>query len=410
MSRQQAHTLLFLFVVAGLLSAVRASADGDQEVRVLLPCSTPAGPDTTVWQTVRWPVGRHRLLVDLPASFHLNRNTRFVHGGRSWTDGSRVVSMVGGSQYTCVPGSKDYPGCHECEQILGEVKLRLVSTYEQQSGEYVAAAVLDVDPSASVRLDGDGEALIARSSRPEDQVLFLRVLGSIRSDSRVARRGLLFLGGNRLDPPYVFTYVDGRLAVNGRALPDILPPLVPAADGELETRESVEAHLVALRDSLLAAGTGWARAQQFLTSRARAMPFVDTVAVAGRAPQPNSKADPLRVYVRWKWGFRNLYIHETTAYSMGSGSRNGADAWRQTDELFFRRAGRIRDRLEAGDVIFLMGGGSEVIVSGSNRGKVLEDIEQLKVDGSHLPSWMPSALRAQLLRPLVLRKMAPQDL
>ena len=96
-----------------------------------------------------------------------------------------------------------------------------------------------------------------------------------------AARGILFLGGTRLDPPYALAYHDGKLAVNGFGFAPQPPPVIPPSSPE--GAALIAAHN--LRDAVMAEGhsNGWSD-ERILTewgNRARKLPHIGSVNVSG---------------------------------------------------------------------------------------------------------------------------------
>ncbi len=356
------------------------------EASMFRPCHIPTGIDTAGWVTIRLYGDGRRILYQLPPSFHEDHSIHFTEGGVAWTDGRRRLTWSH-SNYTCVPDAA-FRDCAECYDSLAGTLFRVDTAYQTFDSLYCVYAGQE---NFGTRLGL--HALMCTSPYSADQNLFLTIVRTMRDDSRVARRGHLFMGGHRFAAPYVITSVEDRLVINGYMLPDVGPPSErpPDTSAELETRRSIKAGLRSYRDSLLASGMNWPRAKEFVLSRAREFPQVRS---AGEVWGD-------RVQVVWGSGFQYLSISKRTGlYESG-----GKGSWEQYQRLIADRLDHLQSLLEKDDLLFLLGGGSEFVVESGrgdraveiaeriSRGEALEE-DQAKV--------LPEYVRAQLLRPLEL--------
>ena len=232
----------FLVIALLLYSDVQAhSITGN----VLPACHVPPAADTTGWQTVRLGASGHYLLCQVPPGFRRDAN------GPSWRDGSR--RLVTGAKYICLPGSRT-PECHECVDTLAGFPMAITTSHDTVDSLYhIALTPIDTRPDRR----GDAERGLHFSTPDRgDQSLLLAALRTMREESWVVPHGTLVMGGNILEPPYVLTRAGERLTINGYQLPDLVPPSTrpPATHAELEARRTIEARLIALRDSLKAHG------------------------------------------------------------------------------------------------------------------------------------------------------------
>lgn len=354
---------------------------------VMPPCFAPADVDTSGWKTIRWYSDARRFTLRLPPTFREDSTVRFSHGARAWVAGKRRLFEHNGmgAGFVCWPGD-GFVGCSECQDTLAGIGFTLVSSFSVRDSLYNLAAV------HGPRSSGWFSEFTATSPDPEDQRTFLAVFRSLREVSWVATRGTLFLGGHRLEPPYVFTEADGRIAVGGLTLPDVLPPRVPAPNAELETRRAIRKSLLDLRDSLRAAGVDWRGARGVLSSRAMTSTLVDTVVQSNRTLQ-----------VRWPWGYRFFEIYE----GGGSSQFGSAGAFEQTEDAALARLEYLERTLDEGGVLFLLGGGAEYVVGSAKAGPTLEAVNRL-LNGEELTGTqgglIPEDVRAQLRSPLILER------
>jgi len=203
--------------------------------------------------------------------------------------------------------------------------------------------------------------------------------------SVVTSKGALYLGGNRMSPPYELSYVDGRFAVNGFALPLAEPPRTPPPKYSAEERAQIALGQRAgdLIDSLRAEGVSPVRQGEILRSMGNASPLVDSAAVTSRA-------------VTWWFHGRGRYLPRRLQFEL-------AGKWyppahpvtreqRELDELE-----HTRNLLEQGATIFILDSGSRVVAI-EDPGKLVARALAGKLPGSRLEAELRSPIPLERVR------------
>jgi hypothetical protein len=197
-------------------------------------------------------------------------------------------------------------------------------------------------------------------------------------------RGALFLGGNRMSPPYELSYVGGRFAVNGFALPPPKPPAPFRIHYSAEERAEIAfgQRVGDVLDSLRAAGVSPGGQGEFLRSMCIASPLVDSVAVTSRAVA-------LQFHGGGRYFPRRLEVE--LAGKWCPPAHPFTRAQRESVELE-----QTRDLLEEGCTIFILNSGSRV--------EAIEDPDKMvaRALAGKLPG---STLEAELRSPVPLERV-----
>ena len=394
------HFSLAVLLLA-TLSASLATASPDafrNPGQVLPPCGPSTTIDTTGWRDVIQTSSRdsRRFHFKMPSTFEPDSSVRFQHGGIAWRDLTRRIMWYNGGGDGC---TLDEPGtvCAQCVDSLAGFAFELVSHYLYFDQVHRISAERYFDTASPF---GWSEVLVGTSPDSSDQALLLTVIRSLQEEVRVATRGTLFIGGRQIHPPYAIKTANGRVVINGYYLPDALPsPALPSnANAELETRRAIELSLVATRDSLLRAGRPWDLVSAAMNRQVEGNPLIAEVRTDLREHSTE------RFVVVWKWGYQRLAIPEKTgAYTSGT----GGSSWEETYAAMSARLDYIRAVLNAGDVLFLLGGGSEHVIPHPEREATLEGVQRAisgKSPSKRDEKLLPRPVRMQLRKPTDLAR------
>ena len=359
----------------------------------MLPaCFVPPPPDTTGWRTVRWiGVGdERRLLCRIPGSFRRDSTEVEKHGTSRWADGDRRVTLR--SDYG-QPAVAEAAAGFECVDTLAGRAFVLDTGFDLSDSLYRVLGTHAVMGPGAQGVLSDGLDLTSPDST--DQKLFLAIVRTIREESWTSGKGVVFLGGHELRPPYAFTRQRDRLTVNGYRLPDLVPPAArqAAPNAELEARRSLEARLAALRDSLVQAGVDWGAAEERMKAVASSNPFV-------RSVQLQFEQGLRRFIVHWGIGFnRSLFLRTGHVVQMSSRER----AFAEDNYLWVTRMNYLKSLLDDGCAIFLLGGGREFVVPAEHAKEALDAARRAAAARSRpRADFLPADVLDQVHAPLAL--------
>lgn len=380
------------FLLPGLLGSIpnRAHVQAADLAASVHPACSTSPVDTTGWQVERMVTtdGWH-FLYRHPPSFVPKPNVRFEHGGRVYVDGNRT--LIDGMGYVCIPGPEAV-GCSECVDTIAGYPFVLTSNF--QNGLYhVAATRLHANLA-------DHRGLHLTSPDSADQNLFVAIVRTIEERSRISALGSLFLGGHEMRAPFVLTCPEGRLAVNGYWMPDLVPSGArrPNPNAELESRRAVAARIASERDRLLASGLEWTAVQERMRATALTSPFVKSVHLSRT---DSTLAD---FSVSWAFGYTATILSRrsgTSPISMGGSAGAFEEDWR----FWTARLDYLKRQLDLGAAVFLLGGGCEYIVDPADAAPAVQAARRV-IEGRPLrepqSAVLPSDVLAQLRKPLAL--------
>ena len=200
--------------------------------------------------------------------------------------------------------------------------------------------------------------------------------------------GTLYMGGVLLKAPYDMTFVDRRLTINGYQLPQH-----PRAIPTLTTMDSAKYDLVvaamALKDRLLGKGLSTTDALPQVRAFVISSPLVRGAEIKGSDVEIQFGSG----------GLVRIPVVPAPAFV------SSVDAKVSITEGQTARLKILRDVLERGGVVFLLGGGREYVVGWNKAQEITEAIarmtkgEALTTEQEQL---LPTFVREQLLSPAVL--------
>jgi carboxypeptidase family protein len=175
-------------------------------------------------------------------------------------------------------------------------------------------------------------------------------------DTLIATRGQLFLGGHQLPPPYTLFYFKGALTVNGWQIPRPPEPVIVVPDSVKRASELID-RVRALSRAAYEAGKADEEIVEIMRKEYAASPIVDSVWTYPRS-----------VMVRFRFGMRfgqQVYRPVT---------------WVPPDPLKMRRdhLKELRDELDEGILVFIIGEGSTMTVPPPWRGELPPAVEAAK--------------------------------
>ncbi len=198
---------------------------------------------------------------------------------------------------------------------------------------------------------------------------------------------MLYLGGNQMKVPYELSYVKGRFAVNGLALPLSEPLVAPTPKYTAQERAQIAfgQRVGDVADSLRAVGMSPQQQGEVIRLMCAHSSLVDSVAVAPRGVtwwfHGGGRDFPRQIQVELaqKW----VPVKPVSQRE------------REVNEL-----GRIRGFLETGSAVFILGEGSSVIMPPEKADPLVAQARTGKALGGTLP-----LLEAQLRSPVQLERV-----